>query len=306
MIYTVTFNPAIDYVVYVNELKVGKTNRSQREDVLLGGKGINVSTMLNNLGIENRALGFVAGETGELVEQGLKERGMDTDFIHLPEGNTRINVKIRGKVETEVNGSGPHVPEECIQQLMEKLKQIDDNDVIVLSGSVPRTVSKDIYARIMEQLNTRPVKIVVDAAGELMQNVLSHSPFLIKPNRAELEGLAGKVLGRTREIMRSAKDLQAQGARNVLVSLGADGALLLDETGKFHRIGVPKGELKTSVGSGDSMVAGFLAGYQKTGDYATALRTGAACGSASAFSTTLATCEEVEAMYHELEQMELK
>ncbi len=306
MIYTVTFNPAIDYVVYVNELKVGKTNRSQREDVLLGGKGINVSTMLNNLGIENRALGFVAGETGELVEQGLKERGMDTDFIHLPEGNTRINVKIRGKVETEVNGSGPHIPEECIQQLMEKLKQIDDNDVIVLSGSVPRTVSKDIYARIMEQLNTRPVKIVVDAAGELMQNVLSYSPFLIKPNRAELEGLAGKVLGRTREIMRSAKDLQAQGARNVLVSLGADGALLLDETGKFHRIGVPNGELKTSVGSGDSMVAGFLAGYQKTGDYATALRTGAACGSASAFSTTLATCEEVEAMYHELEQMELK
>ncbi|MBQ6949396.1 MAG: 1-phosphofructokinase [Firmicutes bacterium] len=306
MIYTVTFNPAIDYVVYVNELKVGKTNRSQREDVLLGGKGINVSTMLNNLGIENRALGFVAGETGELVEQGLKERGMDTDFIRLPQGNTRINVKIRGKVETEVNGSGPHVPEEYIVQLIEKLKQVGDDDVIVLSGSVPGSVSKTVYADIMEQLQDRPVKIVVDAAGELMQNVLSHSPFLIKPNRAELEGLAGKVLGRTREIMRSAKDLQAQGARNVLVSLGADGALLLDETGKFHRIGVPKGELKTSVGSGDSMVAGFLAGYQKTGDYATALRTGAACGSASAFSTTLATCEEVEAMYHELEQMELK
>ncbi|MBQ2270598.1 MAG: 1-phosphofructokinase, partial [Firmicutes bacterium] len=294
MIYTVTFNPAIDYVVYVSELKVGKTNRSQHEDVFLGGKGINVSTMLNNLGVENKALGFVAGETGELVEQGLKERGMDTDFIRLPEGDTRINVKVRGKLETEVNGSGPHIPDGCIQQLMKKLDQVNDDDVIVLSGSVPRSVSKDVYANIMEQMKGRPVKIVVDAAGELMKNVLPHRPFLIKPNRAELEGLAGKVLGRTREIMRSAKDLQAQGARNVLVSLGGDGALLLDESGKFHRIGVPKGELKTSVGSGDSMVAGFLAGYQKTGDYVTALRTGAACGSASAFSTALATREEVE------------
>ncbi|MBQ1214909.1 MAG: 1-phosphofructokinase [Firmicutes bacterium] len=306
MIYTVTFNPAIDYVVYVSELKVGKTNRSQHEDVFLGGKGINVSTMLNNLGVENKALGFVAGETGELVEQGLKERGMDTDFIRLPEGDTRINVKVRGKLETEVNGSGPHIPDVYIQQLMEKLEQVKDEDVIVLSGSVPRSVSKDVYANIMEQMKGRPVKIVVDAAGDLMKNVLPHRPFLIKPNRAELEGLAGKVLGRTREIMRSAKDLQAQGARNVLVSLGGDGALLLDETGKFHRIGVPKGELKTSVGSGDSMVAGFLAGYQKTGDYVTALRTGAACGSASAFSTALATREEVESLYHELELMEVK
>ena len=306
MIYTVTFNPAIDYVVYVSELKVGKTNRSQHEDVFLGGKGINVSTMLNNLGVENKALGFVAGETGELVEQGLKERGMDTDFIRLPEGDTRINVKVRGKLETEVNGSGPHIPDVYIQQLMEKLEQVKDEDVIVLSGSVPRSVSKDVYANIMEQMKGRPVKIVVDAAGDLMKNVLPHRPFLIKPNRSELEGLAGKVLGRTREIMRSAKDLQAQGARNVLVSLGGDGALLLDETGKFHRIGVPKGELKTSVGSGDSMVAGFLAGYQKTGDYVTALRTGAACGSASAFSTALATREEVESLYHELELMEVK
>lgn len=306
MIYTVTFNPAIDYVVYVSELKVGKTNRSQHEDVFLGGKGINVSTMLNNLGVENKALGFVAGETGELVEQGLKERGMDTDFIRLPEGDTRINVKVRGKLETEVNGSGPNIPDAYIQQLMEKLKQVNDDDIIILSGSVPRTVPKDVYANIMEQMKERPVKIVVDAAGELMEQVLPHKPFLIKPNRAELEGLAGKVLGRTREIMRSAEDLQARGARNVLVSLGADGALLLDEKGKFHRIGVPKGELKTSVGSGDSMVAGFIAGYQKTGDYVTALRTGAACGSASAFSATLATREEVEAMYHELELMTVK
>lgn len=306
MIYTVTFNPAIDYVVYVSELKVGKTNRSQHEDVFLGGKGINVSTMLNNLGVDNKALGFVAGETGELVEQGLKERGMDTDFIRLPEGDTRINVKVRGKLETEVNGSGPNIPDAYIQQLMEKLKQVNDDDIIILSGSVPRTVPKDVYANIMEQMKERPVKIVVDAAGELMEQVLPHKPFLIKPNRAELEGLAGKVLGRTREIMRSAEDLQARGARNVLVSLGADGALLLDEKGKFHRIGVPKGELKTSVGSGDSMVAGFIAGYQKTGDYVTALRTGAACGSASAFSATLATREEVEAMYHELELMTVK
>ena len=304
MIYTVTFNPAIDYVVYVNELKVGKTNRSQREDVFLGGKGINVSTMLTNLGVENTALGFVAGDTGELVEQGLKERGIVTDFIRLPAGNTRINVKVRGKYETEVNGSGPDIPEEYIEALMKKLDQATSADAVVLAGSVPATVRTDVYANIMERLEEKGVRVVVDAAGELMKNVLPHHPFLIKPNRAELEGLAGKVLGRTREIMRSAKDLQAQGAKNVLVSLGADGALLLDEYGKFHRIGVPKGELKTSVGSGDSMVAGFLAGYLGSGDYKTALRAGAACGSASAFSTTLATREEAATMYQALSAIE--
>ena len=302
MIYTVTFNPAIDYVVYVSELKVGKTNRSQREDVFLGGKGINVSTVLTNLGVDNVALGFVAGATGELVERGLKDRGINTDFIHLPEGNTRINVKIRGEAETEVNGRGPHIPQEYIEQLMDKLSGITSSDVVVLSGSVPGTVSKHVYANIMERLAEKSVKVVVDAAGELMKNVLAYHPFLIKPNRAELEGLAGKVLDRTREIMRSARDLQEQGARNVLVSLGADGALLLDEHGKFHRIGVPEGTLKMSVGAGDSMVAGFLAGFNQTGDYATALRMGAACGSATAFSAALATRDEAEAMYHALEE----
>ena len=303
MIYTVTFNPAIDYVIYLSELKVGKTNRSQREDVFLGGKGINVSTVLTNLGVENTALGFVAGDTGELVEQGLKERGMNTDFIRLADGNTRINVKVRGKYETEVNGSGPDIPEDALQELMGKLDAVQEGDFVVLSGSVPRSVREDIYAEIMVRLEDRGINIVVDAAGSLMKNVLKYKPFLIKPNRAELEGLAGKVLGKTREIMRSAKDLQKQGARNVLVSLGADGALLLDETGKFHRIGVPEGTLQTSVGSGDSMVAGFLAAYQKTGDYEDALITGAACGSATAFSITLATREEVENLYHVLKEM---
>ncbi len=304
MIYTVTFNPAIDYVVYVSELKVGKTNRSQREDVFLGGKGINVSTVLTNLGVETTALGFVAGDTGELVEKGLRERGIPTDFIRLPQGNTRINVKVRGKYETEVNGSGPDIPEEYIELLMQKLDRATDRDAVVLAGSVPASVKSDVYARIMDRLKRTGALVAVDAAGELMRNVLVHRPFLIKPNRAELEGLVGKVLGRTREIMRSGKELQAQGARNVLVSLGGEGALLLDESGKFHRIGVPEGTLKMSVGAGDSMVAGFLAGYQYSGDYMTALRVGAACGSATAFSTTLATKEEVIAAYHALKEME--
>ncbi|MBQ8589662.1 MAG: 1-phosphofructokinase [Firmicutes bacterium] len=304
MIYTVTFNTAIDYVVYVSELKVGKTNRSQREDVFLGGKGINVSTVLTNLGVETTALGFVAGDTGELVEKGLRERGIPTDFIRLPQGNTRINVKVRGKYETEVNGSGPDIPEEYIELLMQKLDRATDRDAVVLAGSVPASVKSDVYARIMDRLKRTGALVAVDAAGELMRNVLVHRPFLIKPNRAELEGLVGKVLGRTREIMRSGKELQAQGARNVLVSLGGEGALLLDESGKFHRIGVPEGTLKMSVGAGDSMVAGFLAGYQYSGDYMTALRVGAACGSATAFSTTLATKEEVIAAYHALKEME--
>lgn len=300
MIYTVTFNPAIDYVVYVNEMKVGKTNRSQREDVFLGGKGINVSTVLTNLGVETTALGFVAGATGDLVERGLKEQGVVTDFIHLPQGNTRINVKIRGMVESEVNGRGPDVSQEHVEELMEKLERVEDDDIIVLAGSVSPSVPEDIYGRIMERLEGRPVKIVVDAAGNLMQNVLKYRPFLIKPNRAELEGLFGKEIERTKEILRCARELQKKGARNVLVSLGGDGAVLLDESGRFHRIGVPEGTLKNSVGSGDSMVAGFLAGYQKSGDYEIALRMGAACGSATAFSPALATRSEAERLFRSL------
>ena len=294
MIYTVTFNPAIDYVVYVSELKVGKTNRSQREDVFLGGKGINVSTVLTNLGVDNVALGFVAGATGELVERGLKDRGINTDFIHLPEGNTRINVKIRGEAETEVNGRGPHIPQEYIEQLMDKLSGITSSDVVVLSGSVPGTVSKHVYANIMERLAEKSVKVVVDAAGELMKNVLAYHPFLIKPNRAELEGLAGKVLDRTREIMRSARDLQEQGARNVLVSMAGDGDILVAEDGSIYEAEAPDGTVVNSVGAGDSMVAGFLAGYLQSGSYETAFQMGVCTGSASAFSEELATKEEVE------------
>ena len=300
MIYTVTFNPAIDYVVYVNEMQVGKTNRSQREDVFLGGKGINVSTVLTNLGVDTKALGFVAGATGDLVERGLKEQGVVTDFIHLPQGNTRINVKIRGMVESEVNGRGPDVSREHVEALMEKLERVEDDDIIVLAGSVSPSVPGDIYGRIMERLKDRPVRIVVDAAGDLMENVLKYRPFLIKPNRAELEGLFGKEIERTKEILRCARELQNRGARNVLVSLGGDGAVLLDESGRFHRIGVPEGTLKNSVGSGDSMVAGFLAGYQKSGDYEIALRMGAACGSATAFSPALATRSEAERLFRSL------
>jgi len=300
MIYTVTFNPAIDYIVYVSEMKVGKTNRSQSEDVFLGGKGVNVSTVLTNLGVKTTALGFVAGATGVLLEQGLLEQGIAADFIRLPEGNTRINVKIRGKVESEVNGSGPRISGENIEQLMEKLRRAADGDVVVLAGSVPPSVSDDVYERIMRRLDGKSVKIAVDASGNLMKNALKCRPFLIKPNRAELEGLCGRKVQRTEDVLQCARELQDRGAQNVLVSLGGDGAVLLDETGEVHRIGVPEGTLKNSVGSGDSMVAGFLAGYQETGDYETALRVGAACGSATAFSPTLAVRSEVERLYRAL------
>ena len=269
MIYTVTFNPAIDYVVRLDrELAVGDVNRAKGEDCVLGGKGINVSGVLAQLGCESVALGFVAGETGAWLERGLVAQGLKTDFVHLDHGMTRINVKIKAGTETELNGAGP---------------------------SIPASLAQTTYERILARLEGRDIRAVVDATRDLLVNVLRYKPFLIKPNNHELSEIAGVKLTNDNEIVTAARMMQAKGARNVLVSMAGDGALLLDEQGGVHRIGCPKGKVVNSVGAGDSMVAGFVAGYQQSGgDYAAALKLGTACGSATAFSLGLATKADID------------
>lgn len=295
MIYTVTFNPAIDYVVRLDApLEVGQVNRACGEDCVLGGKGINVSGVLAQLGCPSVALGFVAGETGAWLERGLAAQGLHTDFVHLENGMTRINVKIKAGQETELNGAGPDIPDEALHQLEEKLDGLTENDVLILAGSIPASLPQDVYERLLARLDGRGVRCVVDATRALLVNVLPYHPFLIKPNNHELGEIVGRVLNTEDEIVAAARTLQEKGARNVLVSMAGDGALLLDEQGQTHRIGCPKGKVVNSVGAGDSMVAGFVAGYLQSGDYTTALRLGTACGSATAFSLGLAKKEEIE------------
>ena len=295
MIYTVTFNPAIDYVVRLDApLEVGQVNRACGEDCVLGGKGINVSGVLAQLGCPSVALGFVAGETGAWLERGLAAQGLHTDFVHLENGMTRINVKIKAAQETELNGAGPDIPDEALHQLEEKLDGLTKNDVLILAGSIPASLPQDVYERLLARLDGRGVRCVVDATRALLVNVLPYHPFLIKPNNHELGEIVGRVLNTEDEIVAAARTLQEKGARNVLVSMAGDGALLLDEQGQTHRIGCPKGKVVNSVGAGDSMVAGFVAGYLQSGDYTTALRLGTACGSATAFSLGLAKKEEIE------------
>ena len=296
MIYTVTFNPAIDYVVHVPAFEAGTVNRTTQELVLFGGKGINVSMVLTNLGVENMAMGFLAGFTGKAVEQGLSQAGVHTDFIELPAGLTRINVKIKAGRETEINGRGPDIPTASLQALFEKLSRLREGDYLVLAGSIPASLPDDIYEQIMARLAGQGVQVVADAEGDLLCNVLAYHPFLIKPNHLELEGILGKRLETDDQIREGAALLQQRGARNVLVSMAAKGAILLDENGAFHRIAAPEGKVRNSVGAGDSMVAGFLAGWLETGDYIHALKMGAATGSASAFSDELATREQVMAL----------
>lgn len=300
MIYTVTFNPALDYVVHLPELKIEAVNRNQSEEVQFGGKGINVSTVLTNLGYETVALGFVSGFTGYGLENGLQQMGVKTDFVHLSEGLTRINVKIKAGKETEINGIGPRIPAAALQELYDKLDGLNADDVLVLAGSIPASLPDDIYETIMARLADKQIRIVVDATRDLLVNVLKYHPFLIKPNNHELGEIFETELHTQDEIIACAKQLQQRGARNVLVSMAGDGALLLDETGRCHRIGVPKGIVKNSVGAGDSMVAGFVAGYLDTGDYGQALKLGTAAGSASAFSIGLATRPQVEQLLREL------
>ena len=295
MIYTVTFNPAIDYVVRLgNPLQPGAVNRAAGEDCVLGGKGINVSGVLAQLGVESVALGFIAGETGAWLERGLTAQGLHTDFIWLENGMTRINVKIKAGQETELNGAGPNIPESAMQALETKLDALQKDDVLILAGSIPACLPQSTYERLLARLQGRSVRAVVDATQDLLLKVLPYKPFLIKPNNHELSEIVGHELTTDDEIVAAAAGLQAQGARNVLVSMAGDGALLLDENGAVHRIGCPKGKVVNSVGAGDSMVAGFVAGYLRTGDYRYALRLGTACGSATAFSVGLATKVEID------------
>ena len=288
MIYTVTFNPAIDYVVHFPQLRPGEINRNESEEFQFGGKGINVSNVLRTLGFDTVALGFVAGFIGEGFEKGLTEMGLKTDLIHVKEGMTRINVKVKAAEETEINGVGPVITEADMEKLYEKLDKIGPEDVLVLSGSIPKCLPGDTYERIMARLDGRGIPIAVDATRDLLVNVLKYHPFLIKPNNHELGEIFGRVLHTDEEIVDCAKKLQDMGGRNILVSMAGAGALLLDEAGGVHRIGCPKGKVLNSVGAGDSMVAGFLAGWLGKQDYDYALKLGTATGSATAFSIGLA------------------
>lgn len=300
MIYTVTFNPAIDYIVGVDDLRHGEVNRADEEQVLPGGKGINVSVVLNNLGIENVALGFLAGYTGDMIESMLHKYGLRTDFIKLPAGMSRINVKIKSQMETEINGAGPEVDTASIEELYSKLKKLKNGDFLILSGSIPHTADNKAYMEIMEFLDGKGVKVVVDATGKLLFNVLKYKPFLVKPNMYELGEIFEVTLRNKSDVEVYARKLKEQGAVNVLVSMAGDGALLIDENGKVHEIEAPMGRVINSVGAGDSMVAGFIAGYQATGSYDEALKKGVAAGSASAFSKNLATAEQVEELLKSL------
>lgn len=293
MVYTVTFNPAIDYVVHTGEMKFGKTNRSEREEIYFGGKGINVSIVLREIGIGSKALGFIAGFTGEAIEKGLVDMGINTDFVRLNQGNSRINVKIKSMEETEINGQGPDIDSEAITALFQKLDNITDGDTLILAGSIPSSLPADIYQRILERLSGKKIKAVVDATNELLLNVLQYKPFLVKPNNHELGEMFGVELKNDEDIEKYARKLQEMGAVNVLISMAGDGAMLIDEYGKLHRCGVCKGTVKNSVGAGDSMVAGFTAGSLQ-GDYEYALKLGTAAGGATAFLDGLATKEKIE------------
>lgn len=296
MIYTVTFNPSLDYVIQVDKLVPGEINRTTHEAVYPGGKGNNVSVILSNLGHSSKALGFTAGFTGEALENMLKEFGCDTAFIRLPEGSTRINVKINAGEETEINGQGPVITEEAQSALFEQLDALKEEDILVLAGSIPNTLPSDIYERILEHLQGRGIHFVVDATKELLLKVLKYHPFLIKPNNHELGEMFGVTLKTKDEIVTYAKKLQEMGAENVLVSMAGDGAILLTEDGIIYKAKPPKGKVLNSVGAGDSMVAGFLTGYLNTGEYEKAFRLGVVTGSATAFQYWLATKEDIVAL----------
>ncbi len=296
MIYTVTFNPAIDLIVRPEKLAVGQINRAAEERAYWGGKGINVSGILRQLGHESTALGFAAGFTGKALEEGLRSQGIRTDLIFLPEGMTRINVKIRAQEETDINGPGPAIGEEALSALYARLDALREGDVLVLAGSIPASMPADMYERILSRLSGRGVEFVVDAEGDLLRRVIPFGPFLIKPNHHELGGLFGETVTGQEDIVRLAKRLQQEGARNILVSMGGDGAVLVTEAGEVYSIGTAKGQVVDTVGAGDSMVAGFLAGWIETQDPVYALKLGTAAGGATAFTEGLATGEEIRAV----------
>jgi 1-phosphofructokinase len=299
MIYTVTFNPSLDYTIRMNHFETGEINRTENEVIFPGGKGINVSIVLHNLGCDSTAMGFLAGFTGREIERLLKEKGVAADFIYLKEGTSRINVKLvptEGARETAINARGPVIPEECIQALYEKLDALKEGDMLVLSGSIPSSMPSDIYMDIMKHLEGKGIDIIVDATKELLTNVLPYHPFLIKPNHHELGELFHTEIRNKDDVENYGRKLQEKGARNVLVSMAGDGAVLIGESGKAYRMEAPKGKLVNSVGAGDSMVAGFLAGWTRSHNEEEAFRWGVCTGSASAFSHELASASEVEAL----------
>ena len=289
MIYTVTFNPALDYVVKVDNFTTGTVNRTVSEEIFYGGKGINVSAVLKELGYASTALGFVAGFTGDEIERGVRTLGFASDFIRVKDGMSRINVKMKSDNETEINGIGPQITESDV----EKLEKLENGDILVLSGSIPKSIDDRIYETIMSRLDGKGIRIVVDATKDLLLNVLKYHPFLIKPNNHELGEMFGAELKSDEDIITYAGKLQEMGAVNVLVSMAGDGAILVTEEKEVHKMGVAKGTVKNSVGAGDSMVAGFIAGYLDKRDYAYALKLGTASGSATAFSEGIATRKDI-------------
>lgn len=289
MIYTVTLNPSIDYIVRLDSLKTGITNRTNSEEYYFGGKGINVSCVLAELDLESTAFGFVAGFTGEAIENGIRNDKIITDFIRLENGISRINVKIKAEQETEINGQGPHISEDELERLLAKLDRLIDGDTLVIAGNIPASMPDDVYDRILDRVSGRDIRIVVDATKQLLLNSLRHKPFLIKPNRQEISEMFDVEINSEGDIEIYANKLREMGAKNVLVSLGKDGAMLIDEFGIKHKAGVLKEKVINTVGSGDSMVAGFIAGYEKEKDYSYALKLGSVCGNATAFLSGLAT-----------------
>ena len=300
MIYTVTFNPSLDYIVSVEDFKLGLTNRTGSELLLPGGKGINVSTVLMNLGIESTALGFIAGFTGDEVVRRLEQMGVKNGFIRIPDGFTRINLKLKSIDGTEINGQGPEICEEKVEDLMVQLDELSEGDVLFLSGSIPASMPSDAYQKIMERLKDKAVRIVVDATQDLLMNVLPYHPFLIKPNNHELGDIFGVQLNTRKDVIPYGKKLQEMGAQNVLISMAGEGAVLIAADGRIFDAPAPKGVLVNGVGAGDSMVAGFMAGWMEKKDYEYAFHMGVAAGSASAFSENLATKEEIFAVYQQI------
>lgn len=300
MINTITLNPSLDYIVKVDDFKVGHVNRTSKEDIYPGGKGINVSIVLKNLGVKNRALGFTAGFTGEEIEKLVANHGVDNEFIRLEKGMSRINVKLKSKEESEINGMGPDISKNDIEKLYEKLEALKAGDFVVLAGSIPNTLPDDIYETIMKDFKDKEINFVVDATKDLLLNVLKYKPFLIKPNHHELGEVFNVKLNSKDEIITYAKKLQEIGARNVIISMAGDGAILIEENGEITISDTPKGTLVNSVGAGDSMVGGFLAGIAENKNIKEAFKIGVATGSASAFSEGLATRDKVEELLKQL------
>lgn len=293
MIYTVTFNPSLDYIVSVKDFRPGMTNRTSSELMLAGGKGINVSIVLGNLGIKSTALGFIAGFTGDEIVRRLHNGGINSEFIKINDGISRINIKLKSIDGTEINGQGPHIDSSHIEQLMNRLRRLESGDVLVLAGSIPAGISDNIYKDIMDMLKDKGVQIVVDATSRLLTNVLEYNPFFIKPNQHELGDIFNVTLNTQEEVIPYALELKKMGAVNVCVSMGGKGAILVADDGNVYKAKAPDGILKNSVGAGDSLVAGFLSGWIEKKDYEYAFRKGVATGSASTFSERLATNGEV-------------